>query len=53
MVPFVVDHLWAQDSPMFPLPFGGKMGPYIDQGGSTLKVLNFQILQTQITSINF
>ena len=32
------DHLWTQDSPMFRLTVGGKTGPYIDQGGSTLKV---------------
>ena len=36
-VVFVFDHLWTQDSPMFPLTFGGKAGPYIDQGGSKLK----------------
>ena len=28
----VLDHLWTQDSPMFPLTFEHKMGPYIDQG---------------------
>ena len=39
-VPFVIDHLWTQDRPIFPLTFGGKTGPYIDQGGSALKVLN-------------
>ena len=32
------DHLWTQDSPISPLTFGGKTGPNIDQGGSTLKV---------------
>ena len=40
-VPFVVDHLWTQDSPMFPLTVGGKTGPHIDQGGSELNVLFF------------
>ena len=43
-VPFVFEQLWTQDSPIFPLTFGGKTGPYIDQGGSTLKVLNFHLL---------
>ena len=32
------DHLWTQDSLIGPPTFGGKTGPYIDQGGSTLKV---------------
>ena len=33
-VPFVVDYLWTQDSPIFPLTFGGKTVPDIDKGGS-------------------
>ena len=37
-VPFVVDHLWTQDGPICPGTFGRKTGPYIDQGGSNLKV---------------
>ena len=36
-VPFVFDHLWTQDSPIFPLTVGGKTGPYIEQGGSRLR----------------
>ena len=27
----VVDHIWTQDSPIAPLTFGGKTGPYFDQ----------------------
>ena len=34
----VVDHLWTQDSPIFPLTVGGKAGLYVDQGASTIKV---------------
>ena len=34
----VFDHLWTQASPIFPLAFGGKTGPYIDQGRSKLRV---------------
>ena len=37
-VPFVFDHLWTQDRSSFPLAVGRKTGPYIDQGGSKLKV---------------
>ena len=46
-VPFVVDLIWTQDSPMCSLTFGGKAGPYIDQGGSKLRVRLFlKIFQT-------
>ena len=31
-----LDHVWTQDSPMFPLTVGGNLGPYIDQWRSTL-----------------
>ena len=34
----VFDHIWSQDSPTVPLTLGGKTVPYIDQGGSTIKV---------------
>ena len=34
----VLDHLWTRDSPMFPLTFEHKMGPYIDRGRSTTRV---------------
>ena len=44
-VPFVFDHLWTQDIPIFPLVFGGKTGPYINRGGSKLKVRHFKHLQ--------
>ena len=37
----VFNHIWTQDIPVFPLTFGGKTGPYIDRGGSKLKVLVF------------
>ena len=37
-VPFVFYHLWTQDSPICPLTFCGKPGPYIDQGGPKLRV---------------
>ena len=44
-VPFVFDHLWTQDSLIFPLTVGGKTGPYyIDQGGSKLKVCFFHFV---------
>ena len=46
MVPFVVDLLWTQDSPIFPLMFGGKTGPHIDQGGSRLRVYHYQAFST-------
>ena len=32
------DHLWTQDSTIFLLTFGVETGPYIDQGGLTLRV---------------
>ena len=38
----VFDHLWTQDSPICPLTVGGQTIPYIDQGWSKLKVLNFK-----------
>ena len=38
----VFDHMWTQDSPIFPLTIGGKKGPYIDQGGSDLM---FEVLK--------
>ena len=38
----VFDHIWTQDSPIYPLTVGGKTGPDIDQGWSTLKVSNIQ-----------
>ena len=41
-VPFVFDHRWTQGSPIFPLTFGGKAGPYIDQWGWKLKVQTCQ-----------
>ena len=37
----VFDHLWTQDSSFFPLTFDYKTEPYIDQGGSKLKVSSF------------
>ena len=41
-VAFVFDHLWTQDSPICPQTLDYKTGPYIDQGGSKLKVWKFQ-----------
>ena len=37
-VVFVFYHRWTQYSPSCPLTLGGKTGPYIDLGGSKLKV---------------
>ena len=38
----VLDHLWAQDNPFCPLSVECKMGTYIQQGRSKLRVWNFQ-----------
>ena len=32
MAPLVLDHLWTQDSSMFPLSYEYTLGPYIFQG---------------------
>ena len=42
-VAFVYDHRWTQDSPMFPLTFGGKTEPISVKEGQHLR---FEIIKT-------
>ena len=44
-VSLVLGNILIQDSPICPLSFAYKAGPYIDQGGSKRKVSNFQNFQ--------
>ena len=52
-VPFAYNRLWTQDSPNRSLNVGGKAGPYIDQGGSKLKVLYCSPKNKSLTTIKF